>query len=41
MINHVHKRIIISKDVQFDEARSWDREEKIEDTIMLEDAGDT
>lgn len=36
-----HKRIIISKDVQFDEASCWDWEEKMEDTILLEDTGDT
>lgn len=35
------KRIIISKDEQFDESKNWDWEEKPEDPKILEDAGDT
>lgn len=35
------KQIIVSKDVQFDESKSWDWEEKPEDPKILEDVGDT
>ena len=36
----VSKRIIISKDVQFDEAKAWPWEERSEDSVLLEDTSD-